>query len=446
MKMTCQRALEVLSSLGSHKPAFTADEIEELLGYGLALEADPRDMAVMQWLVPSVQALTELSIDNPDAVLKLGNRLAELTEQLRSDWYRFTHGKEKLAALEVERRDLRRAFAVLSEPLGRDRLFQLARQGRDNGDPTYAPCPGLGSELYALSRKGARAGNELLLRIARFAPQPLSAFMKAHDKVDAKMAAFSTDIATLSHNIGPVKKNPHQVVIGLAKTGLPADQALGVYRDALHRTGAASDAVTVARNASNGNTHDAAHRLKRAQRALRDTGLTMSDVALGCAKSLLGFDHPDAAAQRFVQIVQHLESNNLTRGDLSLKSAARLMPATGQPPAVARRTLIAYNQLSDPDRDTRTSTAVALASMVRDEHAIPEVVARFLALRDELLRRRLSLSNLATSDALECIGCPGTPQEVVDTVSSLVQKLANGRSARREDVAIAVAFAKRFAY
>ncbi|HEY0194028.1 MAG TPA: hypothetical protein VGC42_23080, partial [Kofleriaceae bacterium] len=177
MKMTCQRALEALSSLNTGHPAFTAGEIEELLAFGLALEADPRDLATLLALAPIVQEHTGLSIDNPEAMLQLGNKLPELNEQLRSDWFRFTHGKDKIAALEAQRRDLRRAVAVLSDPAGRERLFRLAREMRDHGEPKYAPCPAIGSEIYAISRKGARVGNDLMLRLARFAGQPLAAYM-----------------------------------------------------------------------------------------------------------------------------------------------------------------------------------------------------------------------------------------------------------------------------
>ncbi|HEX4418144.1 MAG TPA: hypothetical protein VH165_09620 [Kofleriaceae bacterium] len=447
MKMTCQRALETLASLASHKPAFTADEIEELLKLGLALEADPRDLATLAWLQPAVTDHAGGTIDDPDAVPKLTKQLAEVDEQLRSDWFRFTHGKDKIANREQDRQLLRRTLAVLNNPLERDRLVKLALERWNNNDPTYAACEPLGSEVYALSSKGTRVGHDLQLRIARFADQPLGVFMKAFDKADTKMAAFSTDIATLSNNIGPVRKNAHQVVIGLAKTGMPPAQALGVYHDAMRGTGQPDVAVTCARNAAEqGSPQQVAARLKEAQHALARAGIPMTDVARGAAKSLLPFEPLAAGAARFVAIAQLLENQNLTRGDLTFKSAARLMPVDGEPGALVRRALIAYNALPDRDRDTRTSTAVALASMVRGDDAIAETVARFLALHDELVRRRISPPEHATGDALECVACSGTPVEVVETVRQLLEKLTQNRSPERGDVAIAVSFAKRFAY
>jgi hypothetical protein len=446
--MNCQRALEALSSLATHQPAFTADEIEELLALGLALEADPRDLATLGWLVPAVQDHAGSVIDDPEVPLTLGMKLGEAEEQLKSDWYRFTTSKDKIAAREQDRRAMRRAVSVLSDARERERLLALVTQGRNNGDPTYAACAALGSERYAISVKGTRVGRELQVRIDRFAGQPLGAFLKAFEKSEAKMAAFSGDIATLAGRIGPVKKNAHQVVIGLAKTGVPPAQALELYHHSMRSAGTPDVAVTLARNAAtHGSPEDVAHRLTQAQHALRQAGVTMSEVAMGAAKSLLPFEPLETGAARFTEIAQLLEAQNLTRGDGTLKSAARLMPATGTPGDVVRRALLAYNQLPDGrDRDAHTASAVALASLVRDDDAIAPVVARFLALHDELTRRRVSLPAFAAADALECVSCPGTPAEVVETVRALVAKLARGRESRRDDVAVAVAFAKRFAY
>lgn len=449
--MNCQRAAETLASLANNQPAFSADEIEELLARELAIEADPRDMATLQWLVPAVQDHAECAIGDPEAPLKLGTKLAEIDEQLKSDWYRFTTGKDKIALREQERQTLRRALAVLADKLELERLVKIMADGQANRDPKYAACAELGSELYAITQKGARVRRELELRLTRFAAQPLDAFLKAFDKTERKMEAFSGDIATLAGSIGFVKKNPHQVVIGLAKTGAPPAEAIGLYRQSMHTAGAPDVAVTYARNAAaHGGPEQVAQRLKQAQRALRDAGFPMTPVVLGAAKTLLPFEPPETGAARFTAIAQLLESQNLTRGEATIKCTARLMPAAGAPQDVVRRAILAYNQLPDGpngmDRDIHTSSAVALASMVQADDAIPPVVQRFLELQQELVRRRVSLSNLSAADALECVACPGTPAEVVSTVRQLIGKLAHNRESHRGDVAIAVAFAKRFAY
>lgn len=446
--MNCQRAAEALASLANNQPAFSADEIEELLARELAIEADPRDMATLQWLVPAVQDHAECAIGDPEAPLKLGTKLDAINEQLKSDWYRFTTGKDKIALREQERHTLRRALAVLADKIELPRLVKIVANGQANRDPKYAACAELGSELYAITQKGARVRRELELRLTRFAAQPLDAFLKAFDKTERKMEAFSGDIATLAGSIGFVKKNPHQVVIGLAKTGAPPAEAIGLYRKSMHTTGAPDVAVTCARNAAtHGGPEQVAQRLKQAQRALRDAGFPMTPVVMGAAKTLLPFEQLETGAARFTAIAQLLESQNLTRGEATFKCTARLMPAAGAPQDVVRRAILAYNQLPDRmDRDIHTSSAVALASMVQTDDAIPPVVQRFLELQQELVNRRVSLSNLSAADALECVACPGTPAEVVSTVRQLIGKLAHNRESHRGDIAIAVAFAKRFAY
>src|SRR5882757_3613989 len=123
--MNCERALEVLSGLATQKPAFTADEIEELLKRELAVEADPRDLATLAWLIPAVQSHAGCAIDDPAAVGMLGFALGDADQQLKSDWYRFTTGKDKIVQREQDRLAIRRALAVLSDPGDRERLIKL---------------------------------------------------------------------------------------------------------------------------------------------------------------------------------------------------------------------------------------------------------------------------------------------------------------------------------
>ena len=446
--MNCQRALEALAGLATNRPAFTADEIEELLAHGLAVEADPRDMATLQWLVSAVQDHGGCAIEDPLAPANLAAKLAEIDEQLRSDWYRFTTGKDKIALREQDRQLVRRALAVVGDKLELERLAKIMADGRQN-DAKYAACAELGSELYAITRKGTRVGHELEVRIARFADQPLGAFLKVFDKAELKMASFSGEIATLANNIGPVRKNQHQVVIGLAKTGAPPAEALKLYRQTMRTKGTPDVAVTCARNAASfGGPDEVAQRLEHAQRALHHAGFTLTPVVAGAAKTLLPFEQPETGAVRFVAIAQLLEAQHLTRGEATIKCTARLMPAAGTPQDVVRRAVAAYGLLSvgPGPGEVRASSAVALAAMVQADDAIVPVVQRFLELEQELRRRRVSLPNFAAADALECVACPGTPAEVVETVRALIVKLAHGRESRRDDVAIAVAFAKRFAY
>jgi hypothetical protein len=184
--MNCQRALEALACLATNRPAFTADEIEELLAHGLAVEADPRDMATLQWLVPAVQDHAGCAIEDPLAPANLGAKLGELDEQLKSDWHRFATGKDKIALQEQDRHLVRRALAVVGDKLELARLAKIMADGRQNGDAKYAACAELGSELYAITHKGTRVGHELEVRIARFAAQPLGALLKAFTRPSSR--------------------------------------------------------------------------------------------------------------------------------------------------------------------------------------------------------------------------------------------------------------------
>src|SRR5262245_28540397 len=144
--MNCQRALEILAGLAAGQPAFTADEIEELLAAGLAVEADPRDLATLAWLTSAIQEHAGCAIEDPLVPANLAAKLAEIDKELKSDWYRFTSGKDKVAQREEERRTVRRALAIVNDKPERERLIKLVADARDHGAPKYAVCEPLGSE------------------------------------------------------------------------------------------------------------------------------------------------------------------------------------------------------------------------------------------------------------------------------------------------------------
>jgi hypothetical protein len=295
----------------------------------------------------------------------------------------------------------------------------------------------------------------LAQRLDRYRDVPLAVFLKAFDKTDVKMQAFAGEIATLSRSIGYVKKNPHQVVIGLAKTGKPATEALGAYHKGVRKTGAPDVAVTLARNADAlGGADHVTERLHEAVGLLQRAGYPRTPVTFGAAKTLLPFTPLSLGVQRF-DAIHALVGRQLPVGrqaEQAIKATARLMPADGAPADVVRRAALAINALGRERSPVRagdeTFVGVALGAMVRADEQVAPLVTRYRAVEAELVRFRLSDESHAQGDALECVACPGTPTEVADTVHTLAQQVAaqNGRPLGREDVAIAVAFAKRFAY
>jgi hypothetical protein len=128
------------------------------------------------------------------------------------------------------------------------------------------------------------------------------------------------------------------------------------------------------------------------------------------------------------------------------------MPAAGAPADVIQRVILARNLLTQmPSRGNPASgdpraAAVALGAMAREPNALPGLIARYREVEYELVRAGVSMPHHVEGDALECVACPGTPAEVVDTVAILMEQIAQGRQPGRADVSIAVAFAKRFAY
>jgi hypothetical protein len=452
--MICQRAAAVLRGLEKNELAVTAEEIELLLEHGLAVEADPDDLQTLHWLQPLVRQYAGCDVDAPLASQSLAVTLRETEEELKKDWYRLKASKETLAAREQSRIAMRRAIAYLNDRTAMEAVRKLMRNARQLAPgATYTCCEPLGSEYYAITHKGFRVRRQLKLRLERFGQAPLATFLATFDKTEAKMRAFSTEIATLSQNIGYVRKNPEQVVIGLAKTGAPAAQALGAYRAGLQAARDAPDiAVICARNAKAfGGPAQAAKGLRQAQHALRHAGFPSTPIAMGAAKSLLTFTPPAAGAPRFADLFRRLEQG-LGRDEVNFKYTARLMPATGTPEQLVRRVLAACNLLSQmpsrvkPNAREVRATAVALSAMVRQDDQLAALVARYREVEYELVRAGVSTIATVEGHALECVGCPGSPAEVVDIVAALAGQLAAGRQGERSDVSIAVAFAKRFAF
>jgi hypothetical protein len=451
--LTCQRAADVLAGLETSQLAFAAEEIDELLGHALAVEADPDDLAASTWLGGAFFELTRHELGEPSAAIaELAAQLSGIEENLRSDWYRMFTGRAEILQRENDRVAIRRALGLLRDPafvqaLGKvvGASSQLAPGAR------WAPCAALGSELYGITAKGIRVRRALAPRLARFGAAPLKTFLHGFDKTDARMRAFATDVTTLNRNVGFVKKNREQVVIGLAKAGMTAGHALGAYHAAVRHGQPADVAVTCARNAqAYGSPEYAAAGLRYAQDLLRRAGVPGTPVAMGAAKALLAFRPPDAGVPRFLELVKGLRQAFGQTEDV-FKYAARLLPAAGTPAEGVARAVSAWQLLRGfGDRPggkgmNPAPHAVALGSMARTAQAIPELVARYRVLEEELVRAGLSARQHAATDALECVACPGTPIEVVQTVSAVVEQLSDGRPPSRETVAIAVAFAKRFA-
>jgi hypothetical protein len=307
----------------------------------------------------------------------------------------------------------------------------------------------VGRAVYGITRKGQRVLGDLGIRLSRFAGHPLATFLKPFEKTDAKMRAFSQEVSTLADSVGYVRKGKVQVVIGLAKTGLPAQEAFSVYQSALQGTRAPDVAVTCARNAAQaGSPAHVAGKLGACHQALLKAGFPNLPIVQGTAKALLPFSPPDAGIPRFVELWNRMKQVYGQSDDV-YKYAARLMPAAGTPAEVVERVVHAARILgaSLHDRASLGRASVAIGSMVREDAAVPATCARFVEIERGLVKARLCGTQAeAEAHALECVACPGTPDEVVAVVGALSRRLASGGRTPDEALTIGAAFAKRFAY
>lgn len=450
--MNGARAIELLRGLRQQALRVTAEEIDEVLAAGLAVEADPDDLSSTQWLGSLLAEEVNVGLADPaGARASLTGLLQKVDENLKSDWYRMKSSKEELAHASARRVTLRRAIGLLADPSLMGRVAKVIESGRSLApEARWVACPELGSEVYALTHKGYRVLGQLEARLARFAQVPLKTFLHGFDKAEAKMFAFSNEVAALSAHVGHVKKNREQVVIGLVKAGGAVDDTIAAYKRALGRTDTPDKAVTCTRNAAQlGGVDDAARKLREAEKALKQAGFPQTPLVLGCAKSLLGFA-PEPGIARFKEL-HRLMQQQFGPQEANFKFAARAMSAGGMPADIMRRVQTASSTLMQIQSTVTHAqnvprTAVALASMVRTNEAVPEIVERFRRIQTELARVSLSDPANIEADALECTGCPGTPEEIAATVRALLGQLTSGRAATRADLAIAMSFAKRFAY
>ncbi|WP_394836936.1 hypothetical protein LVJ94_08515 [Pendulispora rubella] len=449
--MTCGRAIAILRGLENNSLTVQAKEIDELIKAGAVIEADPEHFHVLTRIHQLKSMVPEL--DDPTSTFSLGMALKDIEAKLKDEWYRIRTGKEELRAQEQARVAIRYALGRLSDRVEGEKLLALNQQRALIPDGAmYVPCPALGCELYAITHRGRSMRHELEIRLARFEPVAFSVFLKVFDKTYAKMDAFVKNLAAVSQDVPPVRKHRAQILVGLIKSGLPAQQATGTYREVLRHNQPPDVAVLCARNAGKfGNMANTMGALQRVHRALVQAGLRDSQELASAAKALLAYEPPESGVGRFLELVRGVGQLFPNSAFLVYKYAARLMPSTGTVPEIVRRVSIAVQLLLPrgnlvPDQ---AKVAVALASMVQAEDVLPGFVERFFQVRQLLAHDAGNQPAMAVDYALECVVCPGTPEEVVSLVRSLARRITEERAQvtdPRDATAMAVAFAKRFAY
>ncbi|WP_394847281.1 hypothetical protein LZC95_07420 [Pendulispora brunnea] len=449
--MTCGRAIAILRGLETNQLVAEAKEIDTLIKAGAMVEADPEHFHALTRIHQLKATVPEL--DDALSTVSLKMALTDIESKLKDEWYRIRTGKEELRAQEQARIAIRYALGRLSDREEGAKLLTLDKQRALIPEGAmYVACPSLGCELYAITHRGRSMRQELEIRLARFEPVEFSAFLKVFDKTSAKMDAFVKNLTALSQDVPPVRKHRAQILVGLVKSGLPAQQATGTYREVLRHNQPPDIAVTCARNVGKfGNMANTMGALQQAHRALVQAGLRDGPELASAAKALLAYEPRESAVARFLELVRGLTQLLPNAGALVYKHAARVMLSAGTVHEIVRRVSMTLqllfsrrNLLAD-----EVKVAVALAGMVQTEDVLPGFVERFFHLRHLLAHEAGNQPALAADYALECIVCPGTPEEVVSLVRNLAWRITETRSQSttpQDATAMAVAFAKRFAY
>jgi len=451
--MTCGRVVAILRGLESNNLQVQANEIDALIKAGAVVEADPDVFFALARIQALRAKLPEL--DDAMSVVSLQTSLAGIETKLKDEWHRIRASKEEIREEEQLRVAIRFALGQLSDP-GRGASLRMLHEQRvllPDG-ATYVACPSLGCELYAITHRGRSMCHELELRIGRFDAVAFPVFVKMFDKTYAKMDKFVQNLAEFSQGVPEVRKHRGQILVGLVKSGLSAQDATGTYREMLSQRQPPEVAVTCARNLTKyGRPNEAHHALERARTALQSANFHDSAHCNlnGLARGLLAYDPPESGIPRLVELTRAVMAMFPQTQDAT-KHAARLMPSGGTAPEVMRRvSIVAQSIAAHPERGgvDVVKVSVALASMTPREDVLPGVVNRFFHLRGLLQQEAGSQPALAADYALECVPCPGTPEEIVSIVRSIIRRVSEQRppiTNGRDTIAMAVAFAKRFAY
>ena len=479
MGMTGARALAVLESfVAGRPPDATPEELLELTKSDLVVEvdanavrwsADLQDLATRHTFVTPEEESTlqrlpgkpeDEAAQRMELTLRRGrDALEQLREKLRSDAHRMMTPDGQLRQEESDVVRLRGLLGALSDPASAALLTKAtdARAGIV-GALQKGPVPGV---LFGLSPSGSRAAGAIRARWARYANEPLAAFLKKFRKADRAIEALTEQVEYLARHLPPIlaEKARPGVVTGLLKTGLPPKEAIRTYQEALGKTqmGQASErpglALAVVRNRGAGEPLESvAGRLKAAKKLLARRAFD-GPALRGAAKSLLPFGNQEAAADRFLAFCNQLSVQQVAaNGDKQLKLAARLMPVSGEPHEVVRRCRHAADLLQKElpgGLADLAPVAVSLGALAPQLAAVPAVVKRFADLHRLLVQER-AFSGPPPASVADLLASPGTPEEIVDVLKSVLRSLDGGKSpAHFGDSAhwdIACGLAKRYAY
>ncbi len=427
---------------------------DEFVRLGLAVSAEPAGLKQAAELADLADRYRARTAE------ELKKTLAELEEDLRSDFHRMTSFRSTLEREERDRARIRRALASFDHARDHEETRNaVAAREQAAPDAQFFGCPGR-STLWAISSRGLRATGALQARIDRYGAAPFQEFLARFAKADEAMARFTRDRQRLDAALPYVPKGRTFVIDGLLKSGLALPRMVEAYQKALDDTNRSyflverpHVAVALVRGEKAATDFGpAAAAYDRAyERLVAAGGFARGPVLRGAVKSVVRMPDTDAAIARFIDLYRGLASLRVT-GDEAVRIAARLLPAHGTAGEVVTRFREAQGRIQAEMRSQVPYPAAAAAAIVsgaRDTAHMNELIHRFRAILDELARQH-AFSGSAPACTADLPFCPGTPAEIVDLLHAFVAILASRAPGPRwgsaEEFETACAFARRFAY
>lgn len=385
----------------------------------------------------------------PDGYRSAGDvaeELAAVEGRLRSDWHRMISFAATLRAEEERRAQLRSLLGVRSDPEAWAELVAHHRAIRQT--PRDVTWLREGDEVSAITELGWRAAVALHTRYGRFADAPLEDFVRPFLRAERGMERLGQSTQALRTALGSFRGS-ELALVGLLKTGLPPQDALGRWRAAtnrLPRQGLMAVerphlAVAMVRIAGAGPLDAADRQLVAANRALRHAGFPETPVVRALGRLVAAAGDPGAGAERLRRLAAGIGA---AAGDEGLKAAGRMLTAPGS----ADEVLVRYARAVKGGHAVPVSATLAACSS--SVHGLELLADRWRELGKELVERRAFRAGRVPASAVELVAVGGTPKEVVETVRQLVAHLPAYESPEQWGVSTdwpaAVAFARRFAW
>jgi hypothetical protein len=462
--MKAGRAHQLLLSLGNGALLGDTKELDELEKLGLLLHLDAHALEALG-RYDAIRARHPKLFDDatPLSASALGALASQLDLRLRSDWHRSLASAATIAHEEEERIWAKRLRGMLLSPPSAERLNRANRARTEAASPLAARRD-LGPSLYALSAEGRNVMLALGPRLGRYGEHELVAFLKPFRKSSAKMTEFGRAVDSLRAGVGPVPKGREHVLATLLKADVRPEHLAAAYQQAiggarkLERTDykgklAPHTAALFVRQAAAERHFDvgrAAQTIAQARSLLLQAGHPNTPTALGAAKSLLAFQPPEKGLPRFQELIQRMQRAGV-QGEPLYKFVVRLMPAQGTPAElVARAAALTTAPAQQARRHALRSgsldeVAVAVVAMARNSQDDARLAERLSALEQGFASAGLDGGSTLRL-ALSCVGCPGSPAEVIALVYDLARTIAHSPKLNAEVLSLAASFARRFAY